>query len=557
MKRKQAIAASSAVLGAVLLAAVLRFWQLGDKPLWLDEILTLLLSSGRGLADVPLGRLVAVETLPQALSPTHATCAEIARLLARESTHPPLFFCALHPLLRGWANLPNAWVPSLAWQGRSLSALFGVLAVAAMYRLGCRVGGHPTGWRAAALMAVSPFALYLSQEARHYTLPLLLVTLSLTALLDWVRHEVGNRKQGRSLPRGTRGLWVLANAVGLYVHYFTAIAYVAQALTLLGAVAWRRGKRWAETAIALFVLAVPGLLFLPWLPILIQHFSRPETDWFQPFEPSWTDGFAPIGQAIASWVLMVVAFPVESQPLWVAVPMAAAMLGFAGWLLRQAWRGLGDRPRDVRRQDIELWVAVSFVGWVLLAFVAIVYGLGKNITAAPRYHFIYYPAVCLLLAMGLSGLTPPASRRSTAIALCVGSLSCLCVVGGLAFNKPYYPRQLAQTFSQNATELQHLEVVVGYENAQEIALGLSFALELPPGTQFALFDRRSGYDAVWQALAQRPTASDVPGELWVVAPGLRQAQYPDRLLRGERGCDRDPDGYGRLGIPYQRYRCLR
>lgn len=550
-----------AVLGVMLLGAILRLWHLGDKPLWLDEILTALFSLGQDGQQIPLDRFVSIAEVRShfVLNPT-ATCGDIARTLAVESTHPPFFFCLIHQTLQGFAALPGNWQPSLAQQVRSLPVCFGILSITAVYWLDRLSFSHRAGLLAAAWMAVSPFAVYLSQEARHYTLPLLLVTLSLGALVRWVRDWM----QGRSLLWGTRGVWVAANALGLYVHYFVAIAYIAQSATLVSVLLWQSlhpkdpknlvksiSKR--RLLLDLGVLTLPGVLFLPWLPILSQHFNRPETDWFQPFEPSWTDGFAPIGQTLASWVVMVVAFPVENQPLWRTIPLAVAMLLCFSWVVRRTWGGLRDRWRQDDGR-LELLTLASFTGWVLLAFVAIVYGLGKDITTAPRYHFIYFPAVCALLGAAMSpGDRLQPSDKVTGGMLLAGLLSAACVANGLVFYKPYYPRQVAQTLSGDATV--PVEVVVGYENSQEIALGLSFALELPPQTQFALLDRSSGYAATWPSLATQPPHFNPPFDVWVVAPGLRQAEYPPRLWRGNWACDRDDSRYYRLGIPYQAYRC--
>ncbi|OAB60501.1 hypothetical protein AY599_17650 [Leptolyngbya valderiana BDU 20041] len=527
--------------------AALRFWNLDFKPLWLDEILTAGFSLGRSGSEVPLDRFLPVTELREwfSLDPD-ATCADISRTVTTESTHPPLYFCLTHR----WLQWSQVSFDSLTWQLRSLPAMLGVLAIAAAYWLDRLAFSSQTGLVAATLMAVSPFAVYLSQEARHYTLPLLLVTLALGGLIQFVRHLV----EGKSLPWGTRWGWIAANTLGLYAHYFFVIAYAAQFATLVSVVMTRRPAKTARLTWLTngLIFLTPALLFLPWLPQLSNHVDRPETDWFRPFEPSWTDGFAPLVQTLASWVVMAIALPVENQPLAVAVPMGVVILGFTLWLGRVAWQGWRDRWR---RDDgrLELLTLASFTVWTLLAFGAIVYGLGKDITTAPRYHFLYYPGICALLAAALTSRGSP-RRRGVAIAI-VGLLSSACVVNNLAFHKPYYPRQIARSFNVDP-ELPTV-TVVGYQNLQEIALGLSFALELPPTSEFGLFDRASGYDALWQTLATRSLSTVPPLELWVIAPGLRQAEYPERLNFSEVLCQRDIGEYHRLGIPYQRYRCSR
>jgi uncharacterized membrane protein len=84
----------------------------------------------------------------------------------------------MHDWLRWKMALPLSWV----WKLRALPALIGVVSIAAVYQLN-RVAFSPAaGLTGAMVMAVSPFAVYLSQEARHYTLPMLLVILALLGL---------------------------------------------------------------------------------------------------------------------------------------------------------------------------------------------------------------------------------------------------------------------------------------------------------------------------------------------------------------------------------------
>ncbi|HIK29733.1 MAG TPA: glycosyltransferase family 39 protein [Oscillatoriales cyanobacterium M59_W2019_021] len=557
-----------AVVGAIALGALLRLSQLDSKPLWTDEILTALFSLGRQTGDLPLDVVFSAEALKLPFSLHPATCPQIAQTVVTESTHPPLFFCLMHSWL-GWVS---GFADSLAWQLRSLPALFGVAAIPAAYLLN-RIAFSPTaGLAAALLMAVSPFCVYLSQEARHYTLPLLLITLALCGLVQ-IQKDGFDRQQVR--PLVWLG-WILANAIGLYVHYFFILAYVAQVATLLTLqilIAIRKQKSTLNFHPSLGLTIAPFLLFSPWIPTLLQHFNRPETDWFKPFEPSWTDGFAPLYQTLASWVLMAIALPVESQPLWIAIPAGLLMLGFLVWLGRHLWQGTRQLLKMLDTRDSTL-VILGFTLWVLLEILVMVYLLGKDITAAPRYHFIYYPGVCALLAASLSlskmsgetetGSLPTLrfkiSRVPLAIALAVGCLSSILVVQNWVFQKPYYPERVARDFTFDRA--LPLAIVTGYENVQEVALGLSFDWEVLKSREdanFAFLTRQLGYDRFWQNLSQIQTLPSPPINLWIVAPGLRQAEYPPELAISTPAkpaiCTRDSDRYRRIGIPYQLYRC--
>ena len=56
------------LFGAIALGAILRWWHLDLKPLWLDEVITALFSLGRNYNDVPLETLFSLERLPQIFS---------------------------------------------------------------------------------------------------------------------------------------------------------------------------------------------------------------------------------------------------------------------------------------------------------------------------------------------------------------------------------------------------------------------------------------------------------------------------------------------------------
>jgi len=170
----------------VLLAAGLRFYQLGAQSLWYDE--------GNSAAMVGRG---------------------IAQIVAAASgdIHPPFYYL----LLAGWGALASKSELSL----RLLSALFGVIAVAMMFALGKKLFDRRVAVIAAALVALNPFQVYYGQEARMY----MLVTLLSAASALLVAHVLtipGEMASGRFRPRRAGAIiaaYVLVNAAGLYTHY--------------------------------------------------------------------------------------------------------------------------------------------------------------------------------------------------------------------------------------------------------------------------------------------------------------------------------------------------
>ncbi len=567
--------------GIIILSTALRFTNLAAKPLWLDEILTTLFSLGHSFHHIPLDRIFSLAELPNIFTfNPQATCPQIAETVSRESTHPPVFFCLLHSWLGRMK--PTATLPDIVWQVRSLPAFFGVATVAAIYLLG-RVAFSPnTGLIAAAFMAVSPLAVYLSQEARHYTLPLLFIALSLTSLIQ-IQRNFAN--QTRVRPK-TWIPWVVFNTIGLYIHYFFILVLAAQ----IGAIClwqfWQTYQTVKETEkfhvisiIRKFILSIvpfsfcglPLILFWPWLSVLLQHSSRQETEWFKPFEPSWLDYIVPIYQIIMGWVLMAIALPVENQPLWIAIPCGLFMVGFAIVLGRYIWQKLPQLSQKLALQPAIILLSL-FTGLILAEFLIIVYIMGKDITSAVRYHFIYYPSICVLLAAcfthkvakpdNSSQITDKKWQISEKTVILIGLLSSILVVGELVFQKPYNPALVAKHL--NLEPEKPLMVIVGYENFQEVALGLGFAYSLyrqrhqtlSPPTYWLFADRTDGYHTLWPKL---PTLENLPPNqalnLWIVAPGLRQREYPENLLLSSSNCLIDINQYYRIGIPYQLYIC--
>jgi len=91
----------------------------------------------------------------------------------------PVYFVLTHL----WMKLfPEGGLVTL-WAARSLSAILGAASIPAIFGMGWLVFARLVGQIAAAMMAVSPYGIYLAQEARHYTLAILLIIASLCCLV--------------------------------------------------------------------------------------------------------------------------------------------------------------------------------------------------------------------------------------------------------------------------------------------------------------------------------------------------------------------------------------
>lgn len=575
------------LLGVILFGAVLRFWNLDLKPLWMDEVITSIFSLGKNYNDLPLDRVFYLTNLTEIFTyQSGRSCAQIAGNLASQSTHPPLFFCTMYTALGWLQGFGGTWVEKL----RAIPALFGVGSIFVIYWVN-RVAFSPkAGLAAAGCMAISPFAVYLSQEARHYTLPMFLVSLALLLLIQ-IQQDIFQHQRVRVWKWV---FWVVVNSIALYVHYFCLLALIAQIGTIAVVIAWRCSKlrsiKKYLISLSLSTITI-AIIFLPWLMVMLHHSKRSETDWLNA-----PQHIAPFYQTVINWVLMVIAFPVENQPIINAVVCGFFMVFCSIWIGKGVFKGL---KKLLLKADTQLstLTLLSFSIWVILEFLGIIYLLGKDITVVPRYNFIYYPSFCALIAASLVELgivqvevektswhilsTPPKSARRMLpptsspyphlfTVLIVGAISCVFLIFNLVFQKPFQPELVAKNMNQDP--LNPVMIVVGYSDYQDVALGLSFALALQqlqnknqisgkqslnsPSPRVAFLSKQPNFQLVLDKLAQQSPLETPSLNLWVVASGLRKRDFPEKIMySSQTTCHRDVNQYYRIGIPYQLYRC--
>jgi len=166
--------------------------------------------------------------------------------LARHELHPPLFYFLLH----GWQPLAG----TSEFAGRFLAAAFGVLAVAAIFRLGLALGGRMLALAVLLLAAINPFLIDFAQQVRAY--PQMVGLLALSAYFQW-----------RVLQRASPLRWaayVAVTTLALYSHLFAAFVLLAEdALFLLLAL---RGRFKGVSPWILSQAAIV-LAYVPWLAI--------------------------------------------------------------------------------------------------------------------------------------------------------------------------------------------------------------------------------------------------------------------------------------------------
>ena len=165
----------------------------------------------------------------------------------KADVHPPLYFQMLHLWIRLFGTGERAV--------RSLSALFYMLSVLAVYGMGRELYGTKTALLCAAIYLTSPLAILAAQFARMYSL------LSLLSLLStWLYLQFSIKPSGSRL---RFALYIAVNVLGTFTH-------IAFFFLLFGQIVFHfifyRRMRMRNFVLAIVLSLVP-YLFL-WAPIL-------------------------------------------------------------------------------------------------------------------------------------------------------------------------------------------------------------------------------------------------------------------------------------------------
>ncbi|MGC1307208.1 MAG: hypothetical protein WA885_08270 [Phormidesmis sp.] len=400
------------------IALIIRLTNLTAKAAWMDEVATTLFSLGNYSRLIPLNEIISLDQILRPLQVTPgATANDVVQHLLAEDNHPPTYFILAH----WWMSLfPTSDGYASLWAERALPAIFGALSVPAIYLLAwfsfrdhTATGQNAAnakearliGLLCAALMAVSPFSVFLSQEARHYTLAILAVIASLCCFVLAAKAIA----RSKPLPWGIVLTWIAINVIGLTIHFFCGLTLIAEGLTLLVILIQQcrsKGSAWRLSPWIRIYSAAAGTLAgaLLWLPILTNFYGSPQTSFLRAGGKSWQYWVNPIVQSLASW-LYVVLSPVTKGYSWQAVIVivvsCVVLLLYAIWLV-------GILQRSVRQQikKSSLRTGIQAMGGFFIMantlFLAICYTLGFDITRGHRYSFVFFPSVLILVGVSLA-----------------------------------------------------------------------------------------------------------------------------------------------------------
>jgi uncharacterized membrane protein len=275
------------------------------------------------------------------------------------------------------------------------SVIAGTLTVPLTYAIGRRTVGRAAGLIGAAILAVSPYAVFYGSEARSYALTGLLVALATLLLLV-------------ALERRRWGWWVAFGAslaAAMYAHYvaaFPLLALVAWAL-------WYHRDRWRPLVLACVGAAVA---YAPWFPGLLDDRN---SSYQQAISHVWPLTPRYVGTATLQWIDGDPNWALERVPGAVALGLLAAV---AVLVVGGLW--LGRRLRVRPGERLVLLIALAASAPVL----ALAWSLFEPSVFVPRSFVGSLPALGLLAGAALVAIPRPAAVAAgvcLAIALGIGT----------------------------------------------------------------------------------------------------------------------------------------
>lgn len=289
-----------ALLVVLAAATGLRLWQLGHKSLWTDEAVSV---------------TTTMMPLPQMLA-----------TVAHHDAHPPLYYL----LLRIFNPRPRA-ASDAEWRARIPSALAGLASVYLMWSLGQRVIGQRAALATAALMSISAFLIYYSQEARFHMLTVMLCLLSWRVLMSCMNSAGGGAAGRTSWQRWL--LYSIASVVGLFSFYYYAFVIVSQGAFVL---IERFTEKRSHLQSWFLACALAGVLFAPWfVSVVIPRLGQVRA--LAPVPSRWAFGGTALPDAVAELL-------VGYQPLATSATRAL-LYAISGILIVSCVLFLGSRRR--------------------------------------------------------------------------------------------------------------------------------------------------------------------------------------------------------------------
>jgi 4-amino-4-deoxy-L-arabinose transferase-like glycosyltransferase len=290
-------------------------------------------------------------------------------------------------MMRGWLHLGQSevWV-------RLPAAIFGIASIPLIYLVARKLVGVGPALASAAILAFSPTHVYYSQEARSYTVTILLVLVSSWFFVQAVEQ---NREADWAL-------WTVFGVLAVYSHYFASLVLVAQACSLFF---HKKPAPWGRLVVhglAILAFAAPGLTYVLRVPPQAMTF---------PWMPKPTP----------KQLLHIALFLGGSGEKF----LVAAILWIAGTVAIR-------RERHAESGPGSYWRGMLVIAWAAVPILLTALASLRHPIFVQRYMIFSLPATIMLAGRGMSGLAKRHIGFWLVVLLCGSSIPTLF----LGYRKP-------------------------------------------------------------------------------------------------------------------------
>jgi len=347
-----------------VISALIRLYCLGQESIWLDEAYSLKFSS-----------------------------YAVTHIFSQKESNPPLYYIFMHY----WISLFGNSEFSL----RLPSALFAIVSIPTLYRFGIRIAGRKAGLLASLFLTISVFHLFYSQEARVYSLLLLLSLFSMS-----IFHLLLSRPNARLCIA-----YVFFSVLLVYSHIYGLFIILCQNICFAACICLDRKSCRCTRQKWLYLQLCVLALFAPWLPILLDQIFFIQADYWWLSRPDlstlYTTFLSFSNNSVVILILYVAFAALSCFPLYRSASQSA------GKPLRSLLKAFFKTNRDVSL--LALWLVIPIV------FPYIISQLSSSIYF-PRYTIVSLPALYLLTAKGLCRLRFQRARLIIVIVILIFSV---------------------------------------------------------------------------------------------------------------------------------------
>ena len=346
---------------AIAIATGLRMYQLGAESIWLDEAVSITM--------------------------TEESWWYLLFEFPGQDPHPPLHYL----LLKAWVTIAG----NSEFSVRLLSALFAIATVPLLYYLGRLMFDRFTGAAAAIFFAVAPFQIWYAQEARMYSLFVMLTVASFLSLVLLSDNFTRNRA----------ALYIIVTSLMVYSHVYALFIVFTQAVFI----GWRwlrlhdAGNEPLSLTLqqALQVFVGVGIVSAPWLMIFFSRLGE-STDRVSWIETPGTDVFTQIFTLFSFGYTAEGMYHLSAPPLAFLAVAALCILLAIGWVwlgrsiqFTEKWGlSMASFTREqAALQLLLLWLTLPIALSYVLSHLITPFLIFRPMTAMA-------PAFLLLLAIG-------------------------------------------------------------------------------------------------------------------------------------------------------------